>query len=167
MAADDLAWPVLWTPRTASLLVECSEAGTRTTAGAGLLYLGNDAQTGARWTIDSSGTNYRATVHNGTTSVSATLSTATPTTGQGARLLMQVEDNGTTWRVRLILSIAGVAGETDTGWSSTITRAAMFGTTTQLRLNRVGSAGTQGSTWVAQVAVVAGLRTTTDIVEDC
>lgn len=167
LAADDLEWPVLFTPRTASLLVECSEAGTRTTSGAGLLYVGNDAQTGARWLIDSSGTNYRATIHNGTTSVSATLATATPTTGQGARLLMQVEDSGTTWRVRLTLSIAGVIGETTTAWSSTITRAAAFGTTTKLRLNRVGSSGTQGSTWVAQVAVVAGLRTTTDVLEDC
>jgi hypothetical protein len=167
LAADDLAWPVLWTPRTASLLVECAEAGTRTTAGAGLLYVGNDAQSGARWTLDSTGTNYRATVHNGTTSVSATLSTATPTTGQGAYLLMQVEDTGTTWRVRLLLSLPSGFGETVTGWSSTIARAATFGAAPQLRLNRVGSAGTPGSTWVAQVAVVAGLRTTTDVLEDC
>ena len=60
-----------------------------TTANAGLVYLGNDGQTGARLILDSSGTNYRATIHNGTTSQSVSLATATPTTGQMARLLLQ------------------------------------------------------------------------------
>lgn len=167
MAVDDLAWPVSCTPRTMTVVVEMSEAGTRTTSGAGLFYLGNDGITGARWLIDSSGTDYRATIHNGTTSVSATLTTAVPTTGQAARLTMQVEDNGTTWRVRLLRDVVGSSGEADTGWSSTIARAATFGASTRVRLNRLGSAGTQGSTWVAQCAVVAGLRTTTDVLEDC
>lgn len=163
MAADDLAWPVLFTPRTATIVVEMRELGTRVTSGAGLLYIGNDAQSGARWTIDSNGTNYRATVHNGTTSVSATLASATPN-AETARLTMQVEDDGSAWRVRLHNEIA--AGTEVTAWSSTIARAATFGTTTRLRLNRVGSAGTQGSTWVSLVAVVSGTRTPTDVVDD-
>jgi hypothetical protein len=166
MAADDLSWPVSFTPRTMTVVVEMSEAGTRTTAGAGLFYLGNDAVSGARWQIDSTGTLYRATIHNGTTSVSVTLATAVPTTGQAARLTMQVEDDGTNWRVRLVNDVVASAGEEETGWSSTIARATTFGSTTRARLNRVGSAGTQGSTWVAQCAIVAGLRSADDVMED-
>ena len=167
LGADDLAWPVSLSPRTATVVLELSEAGTRTTAGAGLFYLGNDAITGARWLIDSTGTNYRATVHNGTTSASVTLASALPTTGQATRLTMQVTDDGTNWQVRLVSDVVRGAGEEDTGWSSTIARAATFGATTQLRLNRLGSAGTQGSTWVAQCALVAGLRDAVDVLEDC
>jgi hypothetical protein len=79
---------------------------------------------------------------------------------------MQVEDDGTNWRVRLIGDVIASTGESDTGWSSTIARAATFGSVSRVRLNRLGSAGTQGSTWIAQCAVVAGLRTTTDVLED-
>ena len=166
MAADDLAWPVNFTPRTTTIGLERAEAGTRTTSGAGLWYLGNDGVTGARWLIDSNGTDYRATIHNGTTSVSATLATAMPTTGQAARLTMQVEDDGTNWRVRLFGDVVASTGASETAWSSTIARAATFGSTTRVRVNRIGSAGTQGSTWIAQCAVVAGLRATTDVLED-
>lgn len=167
LGADDLAWPVSVVPRTMTVVLELSEAGTRTTAGAGLFYLGNDAVTGARWLIDSTGTNYRATIHNGTTSASVTLASALPTTAQATRLTMQVTDDGTNWSVRLVRDVVSGAGEENTGWSSTIARAATFGATTQLRLNRLGSAGTQGSTWVAQCAMVAGLRDATDVLEDC
>lgn len=96
LVADDLSWVANLTPRTGTIGVEFSENGTRTTAGAGLVYLGNDGQTGARLIVDSAANNYRATIHNGTTSQSVSLATATPTTGQGAQLAVQLEDNGTT-----------------------------------------------------------------------
>jgi hypothetical protein len=158
LAADDLTWPANWSPQTSTLYVEFSEAGTRTTANAGLVYVGNDGQTGARVLIDAASNNYRATIHNGSTSQSVSLATTTPTTGQMARLALQLEDSGTTQRVRLLLSIAGGA-TTTTAWSSTVTRAAAWGTVAKIRLNRVGSAGTQGSTWVRQLAWCDGLLT--------
>lgn len=158
LGADDLTWPANWTPETATLYAEFSEAGTRTTANAGLVYLGNDAQTGARVVIDAASNQFRATIHNGTTSQSVSLATSTPTTGQMARLALQLDDDGTTQRVRLLLSIASGA-TTTTAWSSTVARAAAWGTGAKLRLNRVGSAGTQGSTWVRQVAWASGLLT--------
>ncbi len=158
MAADDLTWDANWLPETGTMLVEFSEEGTRTTANAGLVYLGNDGQTGARLILDSSGTNYRATIHNGTTSQSVTLATATPTTGQMARLLVQLEDTGGNQRVSLTLRV-GSGADTAAGFSATVTRAAAWGTGAKLRLNRVGSAGTQGSTWVRQVAWCPGLLT--------
>lgn len=158
LTTDDLTWAANWLPETGTLYVELSEEGTRTTANAGLVYLGNDGQTGARLILDSDGTNYRATIHNGTTSQSISLATATPTTGQMTRLAVQLEDTGGNQRVRLLLSIAGGA-VTETAYSSTVSRAAAWGTGAKLRLNRVGSAGTQGNTWVRQVAWHAGLLT--------
>jgi hypothetical protein len=161
--ADDLTWPCNWVPERASVLIELAEAGTRTTAGAGLLYLGRDDQTGARLIVDSDGTNYRATIHNGTSSASATLATATPTSGQLARLVVQLDDDGTNQRVRLALTPVATGITTETAWSSTVARAAAWGSGATLRLNRVGSAGTQGSTWIRQVAWMAGLLTASDM----
>lgn len=163
LAADDLTWAYNGAPETSTLLVELSEAGTRTTSGAGLVYLGNDGQTGARLIVDASSNNYRATIHNGTTSQSVSLATATPTTGQGAMLAVQLEDDGTNWRVRLVLRVHPTGADSVTAWSSTVTRAAAWGSTTKLRLNRVGSAGTQGSTWVRQLALCDGLLSLDEI----
>jgi hypothetical protein len=160
LAADDLTWPANWVPGTGTLLVDFSEAGTRTTANAGVVYVGNDAVSGARVSLDSDGTNYRATIHNGTTGQSVSLATVTPTTGQMTRLALQLDDDGTTQRVRLWLTVAGV--ETVSAWSATVARAAAFGIGAKLRLNRTGSAGTQGSTWVRQVAWCAGLLSPDD-----
>jgi hypothetical protein len=158
LTTDDVTWPASWAPETATLYVECAEAGTRTTSGAGLVSVANAAVTGARLVLDSDGTDYRATIHTGSTSASVSLATATPTTGQMAQLALQLEDDGTDQRVRLLLSVGGGA-VTTTAWSSTVTRAAAWGTGATLRVNRVGSAGTPGDTWLRQIAWCPGLLT--------
>jgi hypothetical protein len=163
LATDDLTWPCNWVPEQSSVLVEMAEAGTRTTAGAGLLYLGRNDQTGARLILDSDGTNYRATIHNGTSSASVTLATATPTSGNTARLVVQLDDDGTNQRIKLAITPLATGLTTETAWSSTVARAAAWGSGASLRLNRVGSAGTQGSTWIRQVAWMAGLLTASDM----
>ena len=163
LSTDDLTWGANWTPRTLTAAVSLNEQGTRTTAGAGLLYVGNAGQTGARLVIDASSNQYRATIHNGTTSQSVSLATSTPTTGQMATVAVQLEDTGGNQRVRLLLRVAGV--DTVTAWSSTVTRAAAWGTASAVRLNRVGSAGTQGSTWVRDVTIVPGLASLDDVAE--
>lgn len=163
LGADDLTWPANWVPQTLTAAVAINEQGTRTTSGAGLLYVGNAGQTGARLVIDASSNQYRATIHNGTTSQSVSAATSTPTTGQMATVAVQLEDTGGNQRVRLLLRVAGV--DTITAWSSTVTRAATWGASSAVRLNRVGSAGTQGSTWVRDVTVVAGLLSLDDVAE--
>jgi hypothetical protein len=157
LGADDLTWPANWLPETATLFVAFSEAGTRTTANAGLVYVGNDGATGGRVFIDSTGTNFRATIHNGTTPQTVSLATATPTTAQSARLALQLDDNGTTQRVRLLLRV-GVT-DTTSAWSSTVARAAAFGSGAKMRANRIGSAGTLGSTWLRDIGWFPGLLT--------
>jgi len=163
LSTDDLTWPANWVPQTLTAAVAINELGTRTTAGAGLLYIGNAGQTGARLVIDASSNQYRATIHNGTTSQSVSLATSTPTSLQMATVAVQLEDTGGTQRVRLLLRVAGV--DTGTAWSSTVTRAAAWGTASTVRLNRVGSAGTQGATWVRDVTIVPGLASLDDVAE--
>lgn len=164
LAADDLTWDANWRPETGTLLGEFSEEGTRTTANAGLLYLGNDAQSGARLLVDSTGSNYRVTFHNGTTSQSASLATGTPTTGQMFRVGVQLEDDGTNQRARLILHVVTTGVETFSAWTTPIARATAWGTGAKLRVNRIGSAGTQGSTWVRQAAWCPSLLTLDEMV---
>lgn len=157
MDADDLAWPVSVPVESCTILADFVELGTRTTANAALLYLGNDAQTGARLTVQGTGSNYQAILTDGTSTVTSTLATGTPASGSAARLAVQVEDGGATLRVRLLLELLGTAGVTASSWSDFLTRPAAWGTTTRLRLNRAGTTGTQGSAWFAQLAYVPGL----------
>ena len=157
LSADDLTYPCEWPPETGTLYVALSEAGTRTTANAGLVAIVNDGVSDARLVLDSDGSNYRATLHNGTTSASVTASSVAPTTGQPCEIALQLDDDGTDMRVRMILAIPMTAGEEITAWSSAITRAAAWGSGAKLRLNRTGSAGTQGSTWLRDVAWFPGL----------
>lgn len=162
LSTDDLTFPCDWLPESATIAVRFMELGTRTTTNAGLLYVGNDGVSGARLIIDATGSNYRATIHNGTTGQSATLSGSKPASNAGATLLVQLDDNGTTQRVRIGLQVVGDTFSWSS-WSSTVTRAAAWGAGAKLRLNRTGSGGTQGSTWLQEVAWVPGALTIDEI----
>ncbi len=153
MSTDDLTYPCAWLPETATILVELINLGSRTTGGT--LYVGNDGVSGGRLFIDSDGTNYRATLHNGSADEVVTL-TAGPATDGGAVLLLQLDDDGTNQRIRLGCRIVG--GPTEwTAWSASQARMATFGTGAKVRLNRIGSAGTQGASWFREVAWEPGL----------
>lgn len=154
LAADDLTWPVAPAPAALTAYVACWEVATRTTTGAGLLYLGNAGQTGGRLLIDSTGTNYRATLHDGSTSQSATLATGTPAVGAYTELLLTVTAAGL---VTLTLAVNGGAPVSAVAGSA-LTLPAAWGTGAVLRVNRVGSAGTQGSTCLRRVKVAAGVH---------
>ena len=163
LVADDLTWDFNAAPVAGTLYLEGAEVSTVSGSG-GLLYLGNDAQSGARVKVDSTGTYYRSVLHNGTTSDTVTLGTAIPATGQVFRLAVQIQesDDGTQWRQRLIVDTLRDDGEVATDWGSYITKPTAWGTTTRIRVNRAGSAGTQGSTWVRDVAYHPTLLTLDD-----
>lgn len=161
LSSDDLTWPCNWLPGPGTLLVRLSEAGTRTTANAGLLYLGNDGQSGGRVYIDAASNVYRCGIDNGTTGQTVSLTGATPTTGNAADLLLHLDDDGVNMRVRLARWLSGV--ESVTSYTSTVTRFAAWGSGTKLRANRMGSAGTQGSTWIREIAWEPGIVTYADM----
>lgn len=94
LSTDDLIWSMIGRPRALTLYAHLVELGTRTTANAGLVYLGNDGVSGARLVLDSDGTHYRATWHNGTDSDSATLTGVTPSSGTEAELCWRISSAG-------------------------------------------------------------------------
>jgi len=133
-ASTRIAWDVPVLPQAMSGLVEFVENGTLGTASAGIFSLSNDAVSGARLFIDSSGTQYRVTHHNGTSGVTATMTGTAPTSGQRVRLRWALSATGT---VQIWQSINGAA-ETGPAASGTLSLAAAWGGTT-FRLNAVGS----------------------------
>jgi len=161
---EDLRFPVTFPVETATLLVDFVEITHRTTSNGFLLYLGNDAGTGARLTIGGNGTNFEAILNNGSTTTTASLSTGTPVAGTAARLALQLEDGGGTIRARLLLEILGTAGVTTGSWSTAITRPTSWGSATKLRLNGAPTGGGAEGVYL-QVAYGAGLQDLDDIAD--
>lgn len=130
-------WTVTHRPAlSTTFLADFIEGGARTVAGAGVFYLGNDGVTGARLYIDTTGTFYRATHHNGTSSVASTMGSGTPAVGDRVRL--RVEYNGTTGVIRIYQSI-NAAAEVAAAASAGLTPTSAWGAST-LRLGSLGTA---------------------------
>lgn len=155
--SDRLTFAAAWRPRALAFLVEFIEAGTAATLNAALWSVSNDALTGARLAVDSTGTLYRLRHHNGTAEVTATLGAA-PTVGQRVTLRGYLYADGS---VQLWQSINGAA-ETATARSAANTLAAAWGTGALTRLNGFGT-GNGGSVWVKRLKVVPGLQDATAI----
>lgn len=158
MTTDDLSWPVNFVPGAGTLYVEAAEVATLSGSG-GLAYIGNDAQSGTRLTVDATGGYYRARLTDGTTTVTATLASVTPSADQCFRLAVQCQASSTQLRIRLLIDVLRTAGSEATAWSSWLDTPAAWGATAKLRVNRAGSAGTQGSTWLRDVAWFPEIRT--------
>lgn len=169
LVADDLTWPVAYTPAASTIVFDGAEGGTRTTAGAALWYLGNDAQTGARMYVASDGTNYGATLYNGVGSnnVSVSLSGAAPALDALFQMTLQVEesDDATQFRIRLVCDVRYSAGEVDSGWSAYLDKPSAWGAGAKMRVNRQGDSGTQGSTWLRELADEYGVLSAADVLE--
>ena len=151
----NLAWALPVLPQAMSGMVEFIENGTISTANAGVWYLGNDGATGARLYLDSTGTQYRLTHNNGSSSVTATMTGTAPTTGQRVRLRWWLYSDG---KVYLRQSINGAA-ETGPAASGTLALASAWAGTT-CRLNSLGTANL-GNTVALGAVVMLGNQTET------
>jgi hypothetical protein len=148
---DALTWDTVpQAPGTCTLAAEAVELGTRTITDGGILALSIDAGTGARLVLDSTGTHYRGLLHNGTTSVSVTLSGATPALGERFRLAMHVDarvPSATT--LQLFLAIGeSAAVVAQTAVSSPIALPAAWATDARFRANRTSASSPRGDTWL-------------------
>lgn len=164
MTNDDLTYPLDFLPEAATVFVELVNLGTAQTNNLGLVYLGRDDATGARLVVRGTGTTLAVDFVNaaGLTST-ATLGSALAN-GAAAQLLVHVDDDGTNQRVR----IGGAVNGADVGLSAYGTaraRAAAWGTGAKIRVNRVGSAGAQGSVWIRDLAWHPGLLTVAEMLE--
>ncbi len=130
-----LKWTVNILPQAMCWMIDFVENGGLGTASGGVAYLGIDAATGARVYIDSTGTQYRATYTDGTTTRTCVMTGTAPTSGQRVRLRLILSATGT---IQLGQSINGGA-ETLPAASAATTLPATWGGTV-FRLNAVGTA---------------------------
>lgn len=162
MTTDDLTatWNVAC--ETSTWLIEAINLGTATTNTAGLLAVGRDDLTGARLMVRGTGSTLEATwtTSAGVTSV-ATFG-ASLANGDAVQLLVQLEDDGTNQRVRIGGTKNG-ATVTTSAWGTARARSADYGSGSVVRLNRVGSSGTQGNVWLRALAYAPGLLTVADL----
>lgn len=155
--SEDVAWPIDFVPQSLTVLIEgINTKGSAPVNGGGVLHIGNDAATGNGLSLTGTATTYALTLTTGAGSVTSTLA---PAVGNVRwRMVAQMEDNGTTQRIRLGISI-DEAAFAFASWTSTLTRAATFPSGSKVRLNRIGSAGTYGDTWFRRVSIYPGLLT--------
>lgn len=157
LGADDLIGPLDTLPETGTLYVEAINLGTANTSGLGLVYLGRDDATGNRLVVRGTGTTFAVDLVIGANTSTATLP-ASVANGAAVALVVQIEDTGTTQRVRIGGRVAGA----DVGfatWGTAIARGSAWGAGARLRFNRTGTGGTVGAAWFRQMAWEAALRT--------
>lgn len=159
-ASDTLVWTPGWLPQTLSGRLTFVELGARTTAGATLMAIsGDDPTTGVRLYLDTSGTYYRLTYHNGTTSVAATLTVGQPTSGQEVDMLWTWSAAGLT----LKQSINGGAFTTATSGALALPSAWPSGA--RIRLNRRGATANAAVASYSSLLFAPGLLSDTEIQE--
>lgn len=127
------------------------EQGARTTANATLFAVaGSDPTTGARLYLDTSGTYYGFTAHNGTTTATARLTSGQPTTGDVVRLLFEWQATGLTVRQ----SINGGAETTATAGAVSLPTTVSTGLRT--RIGRRGATANPAALTFLRLLIVPG-----------
>lgn len=149
--SDRLSYLAEWAPKACAFYHEFIQIGAMPSAGVALWSITNDAVTGARLVLDSSGSFWRLTHHNGSTSDSKTLAVA-PSDGQRVVLWGQLYDDGS---VQLWQTINGAAA-TNTTRGSAAALASAWGTDARLRIGASGS-GNYASQWLKRLKIVPGI----------
>lgn len=149
--ADLCAWATSIAVQACTVYARFIEIDTVTHSADGLFYLGNDGASDARLYIDSSGSFYRLTHHNGTSAVTSTLAAA-PAAGNLVELIGTYNANGS---VQLAQSI-NEAALTTAAASVAHTPAVAWGATQRVRLNSTGTGGNKGESAFIDVKIVPG-----------
>ncbi len=151
--SDRLTFAADLRPRALAFWFAFEQIGAIGAAGTGLFSLCNDAATGARLVLDSSGAFYRLTHHNGSSSITVTLAAA-PVNGDDVVLWGYLYGDGS---VQLFQQI-GSANATNTARSSANALGSAWATGARLRFNGVGTGGT-GSLWLDRFRMMLALPT--------
>lgn len=149
----EVRWQLDLIPQAMCWMVDFVENGGLGTASGGVAYLGAVTATGGRVYIDSTGTQYRATYTDGTTTRTCTMTGTAPTSGQRVRLRLILSSTGT---IQLGQSINGLT-ETLPAASAATTLPATWGGT-NFYLNRV-AAGSYGTNIYVAAVVMIGNQT--------
>jgi hypothetical protein len=152
--ADFLRWAAAPAPQALSGLLEFIETGARTTAGATLFALRDDAAAGAGLWLDTSGSYYQLNYSDGTTTRTATLTTGQPAVDEQVRLRWTLSSTGV---ITLWQSINGAAETTATATALTLPSA--WATGAKVRLNSRGATDNPAQGWYRRLKLVAGIVT--------
>ena len=149
--ADFLHWAVAPAPQAMSGWLEIVEAGARTVADATLFAITNDAVSGARMWLDTSGTFYRLNWSDGATTRTATLTAGQPVAGDRVRFWWRLgADGALTFRQSI----------NDAPWSvataATLALPATWASGAVVRLNSRGDTENPASGWYRAAKLVAG-----------
>lgn len=145
--SDRLPFSVAFRPKAMGGYAEFIEVAGAT------FCLSNAAVSGARLVIDKTGSVYRITHHNGTSSVTATM-VQTVAAGNRIRLRWQLNATGS---VQIWQSI-NEAAETGPSASATLALATTWAASSSVYVNALGT-GTAGAMWLRKVKFVAGTPT--------
>lgn len=148
---DRLPFATAVRPMAMHGLLELIETGARTTANATLFALRNDAATGAGLWLDTSGTYYRVSWTDGTTTRTATLTVGQPVSGDRVRFVWELSATGV---LTLRQSING--GAETTASAAALALPAAWATGAAWRLNARGSSANPAQGWYRRARVRAG-----------
>lgn len=157
--SDSLYWTVPVKPAACTIYLEFIQPASFGGASTCFWYLGNAGNTGARLWIDSTGTQYRANHHNGTSAVTSTMTGTAPTSGQRVALRVVLLSTGSIqiWQAKDGASettpgASGTLALNATGWSDTRLYANSTGSTNAAILSLIRSRLIMGTRTAAQAA---------------
>lgn len=159
LAADDLTWTCGWSLEEGTLLVEAIEVSS-IGSGKGLAYIGRDDDTGNRLVVRGTGSTFAVDLKIGANTSTATFGSAVAA-DDDVQLVVQVDDDGVDMKVRIGGAVNGTP-VAFSAWGTSIARGTAWGTGAKVRANRVGSAGSQGSTWLRSLAWFPAVALTLD-----
>ena len=145
--SDRLAYPAAFRVMPTSFLLEFIETGAISTANATLLAYSNDAASGARWWISTSGTLYQLNYTDGTTTRTATLAAA-PTTGDRVQLYGEISATG------VATLFQNVNGSESVVSAAALTLPASWVASASVRLNSQGTSANPGQAWYRRARIM-------------
>lgn len=159
---DDV-WYYPWNRAVAdfTVLVRVRQRGGMNTAGTGFFYIGAASESGARIWIESNGANYSMRMHNGSTEVGSTLTTA-PSDDDEVELRGEFYATGGSYTVRLSADING--GGEETASAASPQAFASHAASSRIYLGSLG--GQNGAPVALREVVIARGQLTKNQIED-
>jgi len=160
--SDRLAFASSLRPMSMAGMLEMIETGARTSVNSTLWALRNDGATGAGLWLDTSGSFYRLSYNDGSTTRVATLASGAPASGDRVRFLWELSSTGV---ITLYQSINGAAYTSAT--AAALTLPASWAASASIRLNARGTGGSANAAqgWYRRCRLVAGALNQTTILE--
>lgn len=155
--SDRLSYPAQFRPAVCGFRLAFMMTGAMPADGIALWSITNDAVSGARLVLDSSGTYWRLSHHNGSASITATLAVA-PVSGDSVELIGQLYGDGSVQLWQAINFAAMTATARTVAPASGTLGSTWGGGTARVRFGASGT-GNYGSYWAQEFCQLLGIPT--------